>query len=71
MKLHDVIAELQRIEATHGNIDVALQGNTPYEGRLPDGTTVKANFMTYDSWFIVPEHYPDEGWRVNIRSWPY
>jgi len=55
MKISILIKSLQAIEQEHGDIECECQ---------VQDTTTDENF------FVVPEEYED-GWRVNIRTWPY
>ena len=64
MKASVVIEQLQRAIKFHGgNIDVQIQ----VVSRSKDGN---ASIINYEEFFIVPEEYED-GWWINIRSWPY
>jgi hypothetical protein len=55
MKIRKLIEELENIEKDHPEIECQVVD----EGIL------------YPDFFIVPEEYQEDGWRVNIRSWPY
>lgn len=61
MKIGVLIATLEKIRESHGEIDVQLQ-NDPDEKM--DG------IVNYPDFFIVEEGY-DEGFVVNLRPWPY
>ncbi len=60
MKIAVLIVELKRIEQQYGDVPCQLQS---------DGTE-SWKVCNYEDFFIVPEEY-DDGWHVNIRSWPY
>ncbi len=60
MKLGVLIAALRSIEEDHGDIECELQ----------DAPGTGEPVTSYESFFLVPEEYED-GWRVNIRTWPY
>lgn len=61
MKASKLILELAHIVGQHGDIEVQLQ-NTPEK---TEPITSNENF------FVVPEEYPEDGWRINLREWPY
>lgn len=62
MLISKVIEELEHIKTRIGDIDVALQSDEP---KPPENLIVNTS-----EFFIVPERY-ENGWQVNIRSWPY
>lgn len=55
--IDQVVSDLEVIRKEYGNVKVQLQN---------DGNT-----MSYESFFIVPEQYDEDGTIANIRSWPY
>ena len=66
MKLSKMIEELQYVKTEHGDIEVVLQ-DEPAPGEMVQG---------YESFFIMPEEYEDDGtgkagMLCNIRWWPY
>ena len=61
MKISDLIDALDYIRQSQGDIEIQLQSN-PND---PQDLIINSEQI-----FIVPEEY-DEGWIVNIRSWPY
>lgn len=61
MKSSELIKTLKHIQDTYGDVEVALQ-NKPKKGKHVEAT---------DNFFIVPEYYGVEGWRCNLRTWPY
>ncbi len=68
MKAIAVITELQRMVDKHGeDVQVQLQDAANPNNDLGDDVV---NYMTYEHFFIVDEEY-DEGFVINIRSWPY
>jgi len=60
MKISELINALSAIERQYGNIECELQ----------DEKNEKGEIIGNEFFYIVPEEYED-GWRVNIRSWPY
>lgn len=66
MKLSVLIQALQDAEKAHGgDIEVQLQGPLDHTGKLNNDVCGFPNFWT------VPEEYPDDGWVINLRTWPY
>ena len=64
MKLSELIAELQHVQAQHGDIEAQLQSFPEPGGVIINDDTI----------FVVPELYHDEGKEetiCNIRAWPY
>lgn len=61
MKISALIQELIEVRKQHGEIEVCLQD------KPDDPETLITNT---DFFFIVPEQY-DDGWQLNIRTWPY
>lgn len=59
MQISKLIETLQEIQKEHGDIPVQIQ------------SPVGEEIMDDEDFFVVPEEYPDEGWMVNIRDWPY
>lgn len=62
MLLSQLITELERIKAIHGDIQAVLQSDAP---RPPLDMIINT-----EDFFIVTEKYED-GWQVNLRTWPY
>lgn len=60
MTITELIRDLQSIRAQYGEVKVQLQ-NTPKENEIIEND---------EEFFVVPELYED-GWYVNIRTWPY
>ena len=60
MKISEAIKGLSEIQKEQGDIECELQ-DAPGGGQL---------VTSYELFYIVPEQYED-GWRVNIRTWPY
>jgi len=61
MKISKVVERLEHIKKEYGDIEVQIQ-NWPKPEDL---------IVSYETFFIVPEDYPEYGWTVNIRAWPY
>ena len=59
MKLTELIAALQETQRDYGDIDVQLQESKSDH-----------SIVTTPEFFLVPEQYED-GWWLNLRSWPY
>ena len=60
MKISEMIKELKHVKNTHGEREVVLQTEE----------------MGYESFFIIPEHYDDDGTGKEaticyLRWWPY
>jgi len=66
MKLAVLIERLEEIQKSKGNIDVQVQGDQ-VQG---DSASSMGIIVADERFFVVPEEYYD-GWRVNIRTWPY
>ena len=62
MNIDQLIEKLQQISETHPNIEVELQG--PLDG------SQESEICGYPDFFMVAEEY-DDGWYVNLRTWPY
>ena len=60
MKINDLVKELGYLVKEQGNIECQLQ-DCPAAGVAPEAN---------ERIFVVCEEYED-GWRVNIRAWPY
>lgn len=85
MLISELIKELEGVRACYGDLPVSLQDGCEHTVTTEANETITCNYMTYDSFFVVPELYGSEltrddkgnetleegGWRVNIRSWPY
>lgn len=63
MKISELIAALQHVEQTHGDVPVQLQS---------DPNAKQGVITCYPVFFVVPEDYPDDGgWWASLRSWPH
>jgi hypothetical protein len=61
MRASDLIIALQNIVNTRGDIEVELQSNPkePID-----------EIIDYTQFFVVEEEY-ENGWQINLRTWPY
>lgn len=67
MKIKALIADLQRIADSQGDIEVQLQDDPTAQPAIVDDHAVVSSF---EKFFICEEPYPD-GFRVSLRTWPY
>lgn len=75
MRLSEIIKTLQQIQVNHSSHssddpEVELIQNNEIEVVEADMPGNTARYIAYSQFFIAYEEYED-GWKINLRTWPY
>ena len=68
MKVSELIADLQEMQAVHGDLDVTIHATYP---NPKDGADDEEEVVRHDSVFVGFDGHADEPDKIDIRSFLY